>query len=321
MPARSLRQRVPDALNAGKAAFHATALLDRPGERRLDGIDALIELVAIEAEPRLEPERVAGAEPDRGDAKLSQKEARKHVGARPGKRDLVPVLAGVARAGDEGLDAGELGDPGAHERHAVQPFARREARKSWRGQGSLEREQRHFVQRRQAHAHRQPLADEGKVDGLARRVDDEPQNAVGFRRPRHHQVVDDAAAFVQELGVALPARPEVEDVRGNERLEESGDACVVRPFKQRLAHVRHVKQTGCLAGVQMLSEDARRVLDRHVVAGERSHPGAELDVESMEGRLLDRVAHGAIADENGGARKDAPPTRPTLRTRPLCPMT
>src|SRR5947207_3148405 len=51
LPARPVRERVPDALDARKTAFESTALLDRPGERRLDGIDAFVEFVAIEAEP------------------------------------------------------------------------------------------------------------------------------------------------------------------------------------------------------------------------------------------------------------------------------
>src|SRR5208337_3807381 len=125
---RSVRQRPKDAVLPGKAALGATALLNRPGERGLDRINGLVELVAIEAEPRLEPKRIARAESDRCDAGLSQQDAGEHVGPRGGKRDLVPVLARIAGAGDEGLDAGEAGGPGAHELHALQPFARHETR-------------------------------------------------------------------------------------------------------------------------------------------------------------------------------------------------
>ena len=68
-------QRVLDALGAGKAALGAPALLDRPGERRLDRIDRLVEFVAVEAEAGLEPQRIARAEPDRRDVGLGQEQA------------------------------------------------------------------------------------------------------------------------------------------------------------------------------------------------------------------------------------------------------
>ena len=321
-PARSVRQRVPDALDAGKAALDATALLDRPCERRLDRVDALVEFVAVEAQPRLEPERVARAEPDRGDVGLGQQQAGQHLGARRRKRNLVAVLAGVAGAGDEGLDVAESGGPGAHERHVLQGLARRETREGRRGERSLDRDQRRVVERRQAHACRQALANESEVDGLARRVDDEPQDAVGAGRAGHHQVVDDSAAFVQELRVALSARREVDDVRGNERFEKGGDARVVGALEQRLAHMRDIEQAGRPAGMQMLGKDAGRVLDRHVVAGERRHAGAELDVERVEGRLPNRIVdHGTIAMNRRRTNRRAAQERPTVRTRPLCPMT
>src|SRR5215213_9226650 len=58
----------PDSLLARKAAGLAPALLDGPGEARLDRRCRLVDVMAIEAEPGLEPQRVARAEAHRPDA-------------------------------------------------------------------------------------------------------------------------------------------------------------------------------------------------------------------------------------------------------------
>ena len=50
------------------------------------------------------------------------------------------------------------------------------------------------------------------------------------------------------------------------------------PAQPQLAHMRNIEQPGLGAGVQMLGEDAGRVLHRHLIAGERHHP-APSDVE------------------------------------------
>ena len=64
---RPVGERRLNARRAGKAAFDAPPLLDRPGEARLDRIDRLVEFVAVEAEARFEPQRIARAEADRLD--------------------------------------------------------------------------------------------------------------------------------------------------------------------------------------------------------------------------------------------------------------
>src|SRR5271166_3997923 len=49
LASRPFRQRAPNALGPWKPALDPTSLLNRPAERRLHGIDRLVELVAIEA--------------------------------------------------------------------------------------------------------------------------------------------------------------------------------------------------------------------------------------------------------------------------------
>ena len=71
---------------------------------------------------------------------------------------------------------------------------------------------------------------------------------------------------------------------------------VVRADQKGLPHVRDVEQPGLLARVQMLLEDAERILHRHLVAGERHHLGAERHVQLIERRALQggvRIGRGA----------------------------
>ena len=68
------------------------------------------------------------------------------------------------------------------------------------------------------------LGDVGVVHLLARGIDDQEQPPVVLlgSRARHHQVVDDAARIVQQLGVALLARLQVQDVGRHQGFERGG---------------------------------------------------------------------------------------------------
>ena len=60
----AVRDLALDAVGARKAAFLAAALLDRPDQAGLDGRGRGVDVVAVEAEARLEAQRIAGAEAD-----------------------------------------------------------------------------------------------------------------------------------------------------------------------------------------------------------------------------------------------------------------
>ena len=90
---------VLDALGAGEAALDAAPLLDRPGEAGLDRARGLVDVVAVEAEAGLEPQRVARAEADRLHARpAASSSLARSAASFGGHRDLEAVLAGVARA-------------------------------------------------------------------------------------------------------------------------------------------------------------------------------------------------------------------------------
>ena len=62
---RTIVQLLRDARPAGEAPLGAAALGERKGQVGLHGRRMLIEIVAVERQARLQPERIAGAEPDR----------------------------------------------------------------------------------------------------------------------------------------------------------------------------------------------------------------------------------------------------------------
>ena len=76
-----------DALGARKSAFLAAALLDRPVQAGLDGRRGGVDVMAIEAEPGFEAQRIARAEADRLDLRIGEKRA--------------PELRGIASHGME----------------------------------------------------------------------------------------------------------------------------------------------------------------------------------------------------------------------------
>ena len=109
--------------------------------------------------------------------------------------------------------------------------------------------------------------------------------------------------------VALPPRRQPEHVHRHQPLQRRrrvGESARARPQRD-LAHVAHVEQPGRRAGVQVLLQDAGRVLHRHVVAGEGHHPRPERHVQRVQRRLR-------------AARSPAPPPaaapRTTLGPRP-----
>src|SRR3546814_2366509 len=75
----------------------------------------------------------------------------------------------------------------------------------------------------------------------------------------------------------------------------------------------HVEQPGLGAGVQMLLEDAGRILHGHFIAGERHHLAAEFPVQIVERGALRRFA-GTIA-QRPSLQQNRLLRRPTVRTR------
>ena len=169
-------------------------------------------------------------------------------------------------------------------RHKAQPLhTRQDARKHIHGLWPLQCDQRPVRLRRQLHACRQVRSDLREIDLLARGIDDERQSGA-FGIARNHQVVDDAAPGVQELGVADVPRLQAKEVAGHERLQRFRGRLEIRSRQPRLPHMRNVEQTGGGAHMSVLLDDARRVLNRHLVASEGHKSRAEFAMQRVQRR-------------------------------------
>jgi hypothetical protein len=245
--------------------------------------------VAVEAEARLQAQRIAGAEADGLHAVLRQQQPRQRLRVLRRNRDLKAVLARIARAADVAVEAA---DTHARRRHECEAGCRRrEPRHRRLGGRTLQGNERTFRCRQQHHRGREAARDVRVVHLLARGIDHQEQPAVVIRRgrPSDHQVVDDAARIVEELGVALLAGLEPQDIGRHQCLQRGGCGCMVGPDQERLPHVRDVEQAGLGPRVLVLPEDAQRVLDGHLVAGERHHLGAQRHVQRVKRRAVERL--------------------------------
>ena len=121
-------------------------------------------------------------------------------------------------------------------------------------------------------------------------VHDEEEDAVfgGVRRARHHQIVEDAAFLVGELGVTLAAGGEIDDVGRHQRFERACDRLVIGADQKRLPHVRDIEQPGVGPHMIVLGNDAVGILHRHLVAGERHHAAAARDMQRMQRGFQER---------------------------------
>ena len=105
-----------------------------------------------------------------------------------------------------------------------------------------------------------------------------------------HQIIDDAAAAVGEKRIALPCRPKAQYIDRHKALKSLRSVGYLTGARAQydLSHMRDIEQTGGDAGVQMFLQHAQRVLDGHVVTGERRHTSAKLQVKRMQRRVLER---------------------------------
>ena len=111
------------------------------------------------------------------------------------------------------------------------------------------------------------------VLGLAGGVDHQEQMAAEIG---HHQIVENAAGIIGELGVALPSRRHAENVLRHQPFQRQRGILEPAGFRAQrdLAHMRDVEQAGGRAGMQVFPEHAGCELHRHLIAGERHHLAA-----------------------------------------------
>jgi hypothetical protein len=176
----------------------------------------------------------------------------------------------------------------------------------------LQRQQRPVLQRLDRDPIADPVAQMRDIGRFAGRVDDQEQPV---REARRHQIVQNAARLVEEERVAQPHRAEPGNVAGHQRFERRRRR---GPAEPQLPHMRHVEQPGLRPGMQMLGENPGPVLQRHRVAGERHHAGAECAMQRIERRVPQRRRSagldGILSGHSGASDRER------TRLRPLCPL-
>ena len=218
--------------------------------------------------------------------------------------NLEAVLAGIAGARDDAGGADDRRILHVHEFHRRR--ARPESGENRLRLRALQGEQRPVVEQGDV-ATRHVRLHMGDVLVLAGGVDDDEEMipAVG-----DHQVIENAAIVAGKEAVALAAGLKAEDVDRHELLE--GERRILRRSGRRgddhLSHVGDVKETGRGARMQVFLHHAERILHRHVVAGERHHPGAERQMQRMQRGVLEgrgliqeclQVRHGRVSSFEG----------------------
>jgi hypothetical protein len=288
--AEALDRRAPHEIPLGR--------LDDPAEPSLEWTGGLVDVIAVERELHLEPERVAGAEADRLDAvavaRLDQC-APERLGAGRGRVELEAVLARITGPGD---DRGHPRDRAADEmvvRHARHVRVR-EPPDQRLGLRALHREERRLrahvrPPRRAAAVRRDPCP--VLVDVRRVYCEHEPVVVQAVER----QVVHDAALRIAEERVLDLADGEDRCVVGGEPLDDrervgSGDL--------ELAHVADVEESHGAAHRPVLLDDPG-VLHGHLPTAEGNHLRARLAVDVVERGALERACrwdlrHGSLME-------------------------
>src|SRR2546425_931589 len=94
-----------------------------------------------------------------------------------------------------------------------------------------------------------------------------------------HQVVEDAAKRIGEQRISLSPFAEAQQIDRHQSLECTCGALTVfrAGMQSELTHVRHIEETRCRTGVEVLFEDAIREIDRHLIPCEGQEAGTKLN--------------------------------------------
>ena len=181
-----------------------------------------VDVVAIQAQPRFQAQRVARAQPDGLDFRLRQQGPGQCFGLRAGDGDFETVFTGVAAARQEYIDRLFSGlhreTAAAHEHQLFD--ARRQTLQGGDGLRPLQCQQRLLGAGDDLAACADFILDMGDVTRLAGAVDDDEQVApMKVVAVEKHQVIDDAAFVIEQQAVALLADGQVDHVNRNQGFE------------------------------------------------------------------------------------------------------
>ena len=218
---------------------------------------------------------------------LGQQRVPDLAGALGRRHDLDAVLAGVAGAADQAVDAGDRDGCGAHPRREV---AAGDPLDRGARLGALDGEHRVAV-RHVGDLHveaRGVVGQPGVVALVVGRVGDRQEARTVAGQPIGEEVVEHSPVLAAEQRVLGSAFGELGHVVGQQPLQERLGVWTTR---LDLAHVRDVEDPRCLADRHVLLAHAL-VLDRHLPADERHQPRA--------GRPMAVVKRGSAEGFGGG---------------------
>ena len=257
-----------DDVAADEIALLAAGLADGPGQAGFDGTNVLVEVVAVEAQARLQAEGIARAEAAHAGVGVLEELLREGDGVGLLERDLEAVLAGVPRAGQpHGLARdGRLGE---HPKVQLAQVDVRQGLEHVDSLGTLEREQGAVTVDDKLAVltlgleRLQVLVDVRLVLLAARAVEHDVHILVVHLG--HHGVVDDAALVVGHHGEGTGAVLQAADVADDDGLDELDRVLTAHG---RAEHVRDVEDGSLAPAVLGGLHDAVLVLDGHAVARE-----------------------------------------------------
>ena len=147
----------------------------------------------------------------------------------------------------------------------------------------------------------------GQVGLLARCVDDDKEP---IPDPRRHQIVEDAALFVQQQRIPHAQRRQPQQIAGDEGFERADRVSSGDP---QLPHMRDIEEPSLRARVEVLVEDAGGILHRHLIPGEWHHLGAECQMERVERGPLEGRRSGSKGHKTSDrADEDRPIAAPSV---------
>ena len=260
--------------------------LHDPAESCFERRGGVVDVVAVKRVGHFEAERIARAEAARGAAGAEQG-VPEGGGVAGAAVELESILTGVAGAGDEALDPGDLagGERVVGDRFELDGGEGLELRLALR---ALDREEAGLVRGILHPDVGAPLLRDavGPILGDVRGVDDDHHPVF---HPVDRAVVDDRPPFIQEGGVLHLPRLEGADVVGQQSL---GQRVPVGAADLELSHMGTVEHPPILAHRLVLGQDPGRVLHRHLPPAEGDHLAARLHVVVEQRRTLQCFRHG-----------------------------
>ena len=232
--------------------------------------------MAIERQPRLQPQRIPCSKADGFDLRLTAQQVGYPHCIFGSQRNLEAVLTGIAGAADRHLCTGNLKASEAHEgQRRERIFARYVPLKRDKSLRPLQGQQRPVLQMVERDFIGQVLTQVAQIIPLGRAVDHQIEcvwPAAG------HQIIQNAATFIQQQRIALLSQLERGKINRQHRLNRR-----VQPFAapQQLPQMADIEQPGMFAGPEMFGDDAF-ILHRHPVSGEFGHPPAARAVPGIK---------------------------------------